>query len=52
MSEVEILNFLKKSLGIIIKRLEETGVVSLPSFLDHSFIPELTVDVIGLSIFR
>jgi hypothetical protein len=29
MSTVEILNFLKKNLGIIIKRLEETGVVIL-----------------------
>jgi hypothetical protein len=49
-SEVEILNFLKKSLGIIIKRLEESGVVSLPSFLDHSFIPELTVDDVGVQL--
>jgi hypothetical protein len=29
-SRVEILNFLKKNLGIIIKRLEETGVLTIP----------------------
>jgi hypothetical protein len=27
---VEILNYLKKNLGIIIKRLEETGVLTIP----------------------
>lgn len=43
MSEIEILSFLKKSLGIIIKRLEETGVIANPSFLDHKFVPELVV---------
>jgi len=49
-SGVEILNYLKKSLGIITKRLEESGVVSLPSFLDHSFVPELTVDDAGVKL--
>jgi hypothetical protein len=29
-SRVEILSFLKKNLGIIIKRLEETGVLTIP----------------------
>jgi len=42
-SSVEIFNFLKKNLGIIIKRLEETGVISLPSYLDHNFMPEIEV---------
>jgi hypothetical protein len=49
-SGVETLNFLKKSLGVIIKRLEESGVVSLPSFADHSFVPELEVDDVGVSL--
>jgi len=49
-SGVEILNFLKKSLGIITKRLEEGGVLSTPSFKDHTFIPELEVDDRGLSL--
>jgi len=49
-SEVEVLNFLKKSLGIVIKRLEESGVLSLPSFPDHSFVPELVVDDAGVSL--
>lgn len=30
MSSVEILGFLKKNLGIIIKRLEESGIIVLP----------------------
>jgi hypothetical protein len=49
-SGVETLNFLKKSLGVIIKRLESAGVVSLPSFADHSFVPELEVDDVGVSL--
>jgi len=47
-SEVEILNFLKKSLGIIIKDLEEKGViVSAP---EHRFLPEIIVDENGISV--
>jgi len=42
-SSVELFNYLKKSLGIVIKRMEESGVISLPSYLDHKFIPELEV---------
>ena len=30
MSDVEILHYLKKNLGIIIKRLEESGVLTIP----------------------
>ena len=41
---VEVLNFLKKNLGIIIKRLEEAGVVSLPSYPNHRFLPEVEVN--------
>lgn len=47
---VEVLNYLKKSLGIIIKRLEETGVFTIPSAHDHTFIPEITVDDIGTKL--
>jgi hypothetical protein len=32
---VEILNYLKKSLGIIIKRLEETGILTVPPFTSN-----------------
>jgi len=47
-SEVEILNYLKKALGIIIKDLEEKGVVvSAP---DHVFYPEIIVDDVGTSV--
>jgi hypothetical protein len=49
-SGVELLNFLKKSLGIIIKRLEEEGVLANPSFKDHSFIPELEVTDAGIDL--
>jgi hypothetical protein len=49
-SGVEILNFLKWSLGIIIKRLEEEGVLASPSFKDHSFVPELEVTDTGVDI--
>jgi hypothetical protein len=42
-SSVELFNYLKKSLGIVIKRLEESGVLTLPTFLDHKFMPELEV---------
>jgi hypothetical protein len=48
-SNVEILNFLKKSLGIIIKRLEEGGVLTEPaSYSDHTFIPVLNVTDAGI----
>jgi len=42
-SGVEILNYLKKSLGVITKRMEESGVVVLPGFTDHSFRPLVRV---------
>ena len=50
MSGVEVLNFLKKSLGIIIKRLEEEGVLTSTSYTDHSFIPELEVTDAGIDL--
>lgn len=49
-SSVEILNYLKKNLGIIIKRLEESGVIAMPAARDHLFIPEVDVDDRGTSI--
>jgi len=49
-SGVEVLNFLKKSLGIIIKRLEEEGVLTSTSYTDHSFIPELEVTDAGIDL--
>lgn len=50
MSSVEILNFLKRNIGIIIKRLEETGVIVLPAASDHTFYPELEVDENGRAV--
>ncbi|MEM4429646.1 MAG: hypothetical protein QXM08_00600 [Thermofilaceae archaeon] len=50
MSGVEILNFLKRNIGIIIKRLEESGVLVAPSARDHLFVPEVEVDDAGTSI--
>lgn len=50
MSGVEILNFLKRNVGIIIKRLEESGVLVVPAARDHLFVPELEVDDAGVSI--
>lgn len=50
MSSVEILNFLKKNIGIIIKRLEETGVLTVPTALDHVFYPEVEVSDIGVTL--
>jgi len=47
-SEVEILNFLKKALGIIIKDLEEKGVVITAP--EHRFYPEVIVDENGTSV--
>jgi hypothetical protein len=49
-SSVEVLNFLKKSLGIIIKRLEEEGVVTLPVFSDHRFLPPIEFDDRGVEL--
>jgi hypothetical protein len=49
-SSVEILSFLKKSLGIIIKRLEEEGVVALPVFSDHQFLPPIEFDESGVEL--
>jgi len=42
-SSVELLNFLKKSIGVIIKKIEEEGVLAVLSARDHRFIPELHV---------
>ena len=50
MSEVEILSFLKKALGIITKRLEETGTLASDSYTEHLFVPRLVVDDAGVSI--
>ena len=48
MSGVEILSYLKKALGIIVKDLEEKGVVvSAP---DHAFRPEVVVDDRGVGV--
>jgi len=41
-SSVELLHYLKKNLGIVIKRLEETGVLA-NVFRDHVFKPEIQV---------
>jgi hypothetical protein len=49
-STVEILNYLKKNLGIIIKRLEESGVLTLPAANDHEFIPEVEVTDAGVEV--
>jgi len=43
MSTVEILNFLKKNLGIIIKRLEESSVLATVTARDHVFRPMIEV---------
>jgi hypothetical protein len=47
---VEVLSFLKKSLGIIIKRMEEEGVITLPVFSDHTFKPEVNFDDRGVEL--
>jgi len=49
-SEVEMLSFLKKALGIITKRLEETGTLASVSYTEHLFVPRLVVDDSGVSI--
>lgn len=48
MSSVELFNFLKRQLGIITKRLEEAGVLSLLTYTEHSFLPEVEVTDEGL----
>ena len=50
MSGVEVLSFLKKALGIVIKDLEEKGVLAAPSFSDHEFRPEVEVTDAGLEL--
>ena len=50
MSSVEILNFLKRNLGIIIKRLEETGVLATVTARDHTFKPEVEVTEEGAQL--
>jgi hypothetical protein len=50
MSSVEVLNFLKKQLGIITKRLEETGVVATVTAKDHVFIPDIEVSDEGVGL--
>jgi hypothetical protein len=49
-SGVEILNYLKKSLGVITKIIEESGVVVLPGFADHSFTPLVKVPDTGVAL--
>ncbi len=46
----ELYVLLKKSLGIIIKKLEEEGVLTVFSTKDHLFIPELTVTDTPISL--
>jgi hypothetical protein len=49
-SEVEVLNFLKKALGIITKRLEESGTLTSGSYTEHLFIPRLVVSDEGVAV--
>lgn len=48
MSNIELASYLKKQLGLILKRLEETGVVAVPAATDHAFIPEIVVPDSGM----
>lgn len=50
MSAVEILNYLKRVLGIIEKRLEEAGILSSSSYTEHLFVPRLVVTDEGIAI--
>ena len=50
MSAVEILNYLKRILGIIDKRLEEAGILSSLSYTEHVFIPSIVVPDTVISI--
>jgi len=50
MSDVEIVNILKKNLGIIIKRLEESGILTVESASDHTFLPPIEVTDAGTEI--
>ncbi len=43
MGSVELYSFLRKSLGIIQKKLEEEGVLTLSVSLEHRFMPVLDV---------
>jgi hypothetical protein len=47
-SGVEILNYLRKSLGVITKVIEEKGAVVLPGFTDHAFHPLVRVPDTGV----
>jgi len=49
-SGVEILSYLRKSLGVITKIIEESGVVVLPGFADHSFYPLVRVTDTGVAL--
>jgi hypothetical protein len=55
-SEVEVLNFLKKAMDIITKRLAESGTLVSVSYsesvyyTEHLFIPRLVVDDKGIEI--
>jgi hypothetical protein len=48
--ELEILNYLKRSLGVIIKKMEEEGVIALPVFVDHRFLPEVVISDKGVEL--
>jgi len=49
-SSVEVFQFLKRNIGIIIRRLEESGVLSTPSYLDHVFMPSVEVSDAGVEL--
>jgi hypothetical protein len=49
-SVVELLNYLKRVLGIIDKRLEEAGTLSSTSYTEHLFIPGVVVPDTVISI--
>jgi hypothetical protein len=49
-SSVELLNYLKKQLGVITRILEEKGVLTVPYAGDHIFIPEVTVPDYGVTV--
>jgi len=47
---VDLLHYLKRNLGIIIKRLEESGVIATPTARDHTFKPDVEVTDAGVEI--
>jgi len=49
-SSTEVFSSLRKQLGIITKRLEETGVLSIATAKDHVFQPEVEVSDKGLEL--